>query len=386
MKKIFVIIILSVFIVSCWAENTENNTETSTWTGTSIWTWNLNEDKTILYDKNLKEMNTNKKLENGNVVAFMKTTKWQIEIFLETEKVPFTTANFIGLAKKWYYDGIIFHRVIKDFMIQGWDPEGTWMWWTSIYGEKFKDEFDETLKNNKFTISMANAWADTNWSQFFINVADNNYLDFKHSVFGEVIGWRENVLNISKVKTWANDKPEKEVKIISIEVKEYKDGKFVDYVFDEKKVVEDYNNLKNSPVKDWDIVSVHYTWTFEDGKKFDSSYDRGQTLDFKVGSGMMISGFDEAVVWMKIWEKKSVTLSPEKAYWVYDKEKIKTIPRADLKSFEDAGIKLEAWETLPTQYWEFVIVEANEKEVKVDLNHSLAWKTLKFDIELVNKK
>lgn len=412
MKKIFALLFLSVFLVSCgntWELKTpttkiENKTEEKKLASCSIETEEIVENTTNSWSlvssgttqtwqtenlkNNIKKMK--KELKNGSVVAFMKTTKWQVEIFLETEKAPFTTANFIGLAKKWYYNGIIFHRVIKDFMIQGWDPEGTGMGGTSIYGEKFKDEFDETLKNNKFTISMANAWADTNGSQFFINVADNNFLDFKHSVFGEVISGKENVLNISKVKTNSSDKPENEVKIISLEIKECQNGKFVDYNFDEKKAVEDYKKVeeekKNSPVKAWDTVSVHYTWTFEDGKKFDSSYDRGQTLDFEVGSWMMISGFDEAVVGMKIWEKKSVTLAPEKAYWAYDKEKIQTMPRADLKAFEDAGIKLEAWETLPTQYWEFVIVEANEKEVKVDLNHSLAGKTLKFDIELVNKK
>lgn len=387
MKKIIIVLFFAIFLASCSEKNLS-----SSWTwniSTNTWKILVNEDKTILYDKNLKEMNTNKKLENWDVVAFLKTTKWQIEIFLETKKAPITTANFIGLVKKWYYNGITFHRIIKNFMIQGWDPTWTWAWWESIYWEKFKDEFHADLKNNTYTISMANAWKDTNWSQFFINVADNNFLDFKHSVFWTVIWWKDNVLNISKVKTWANDKPEKEIKIISAEVKEYKDGKFIDYNFDEKKSVSDYKNAEKekqkSPIKSGDNVSVHYTWTFENGEKFDSSYDRKEPITFEVWSWMMIKGFDEAVVWMKVWEKKSITLSPDKAYWEYDKSKVQVIEKSKLKDFENAWIKLEKWEDLPTQFWSFPIIESTKDSITVDLNSKMAWKTLKFDIEIVKK-
>lgn len=383
MKKIITLAFISIFLASCW-NNLEN--KTSTW---SINSWNIEENKTL--ENNLKEkMNTTKKLENGDVVAFMKTTKWQIEIFLETKKAPVTTANFIGLAKKWYYNWVIFHRVIKDFMIQGWDPEWTWMGWKSIYGEKFKDEFDKDLKNNTFTISMANSWANTNWSQFFINVNDNNYLDFKHSVFGEVIAWKENVLNISKVKTWANDTPEKEVKIISIEIKEYKDWKFIDYTFDEKKVVEDYKKaeeeLKKSPVKEGDTVSVHYNWTLENGEKFDSSYDRWEPIDFQVWSGMMIKGFDKAVVWMKVWEKKSIILKPEDAYGK-EEDYIITAWREKFAQIEQ-NEKLEEKKIIQTTHWDLEILKLTDKEVtfKPAKLPPLVWKTLKFDIEIVDKK
>lgn len=394
MKKIITIVFLALFVASC----STKQDKISTWTvqNNSTWitqTWVVStdtEDKTILYDKNLKEMQTNKKLENGDVVAFIKTTKWQIEIFLEMKKAPITSANFIWLAKKWYYNWTTFHRVIKDFMIQWGDPLGNWTGWESIYWKKFKDEFDKDLKNNTYTISMANSWANTNWSQFFINVNNNNYLDFKHSVFGEVIWWRENVLNISKVKTWAWDKPEKEVKIISIEIKKYEDGKFVDYSFDEKKVVDDYNKAqeesKNSPIKSWDKVSVHYKWTFENGQTFDDSYSRWTPISFTVWAWQMISGFDEAVVWMKVWDKKSIVLPPEKAYGKRDENQKQIIKKADLKEFTDAWIKLEKWTKLPTQLWELEIIDTNEETVTIDINHPMAWKTLKFDIELVDKK
>lgn len=382
LRKIFLVLVLIFVLASC-AEKLKN--ETNTWT---IKTW-IVETSTWNLENNIYKMKTKKDLQNWDVVAFVKTTKWQFEIFLETKKAPVTTANFIGLAKKWYYNGIIFHRVIKDFMIQWWDPTWTGMGWESIYGEKFNDEFDKDLKNDKFTISMANSWKNTNWSQFFINVADNNYLDFKHSVFGYVIDGTDNVLNISKVKTNSGDKPEKEVKIISIEIKEYKDWKFVDYSFDEKKSVEDYKKVleekKNSPIKSGDKVSVHYTWTFENWEKFDSSYDRNSPIEFTVWAWQMISGFDEAVVWMKVWEKKSIVLPPEKAYWKYDETKKQVVPRSDLKSFEEAGIKLEKWVKLPTQFWNLEILEADDKNITIDLNWEMAGKTLKFDIEIVSK-
>ncbi len=171
-------------------------------------------------------------LQNKELVAIIKTTNWIIEIELEPKLATKTTYNFVGLAQKNYYDWIIFHRIIKDFMIQWWDPTWTWMWGESIYWEKFDDEFNPELKNNKYTISMANAWPNTNWSQFFINVANNNFLDNKHSVFWNIISWKENVDKLAKVKTDSSDKPEKEVKIISIEIKERKNWSLVDFKLD----------------------------------------------------------------------------------------------------------------------------------------------------------
>lgn len=334
------------------------------------------------------------KYNDWDVVAIMKTTNWTINILLETELAPITTANFIWLAKQGYYDGIIFHRVIKNFMIQWWDPTGTGMWWNSIYWEKFDDEFHSELKNYKYTISMANAGKNTNWSQFFINVNDNNYLDNRHSVFGEVVDWIDNVDKIAKVKTDRSDRPEKEVKIISLEIKQYKWGSLKDYDFDLEVAKKNYSNRweklksmkKDFKVSDWNTVSVHYTGTFENGEKFDSSFDRWEPLDFIVWWGMMIPWFDKAVVGMKIWEKKSVTLEPKDAYWERDENNTQVIPKSDLVPFENAWFELKTWTILPTQMWNIEIIADDDMTVTIDANHAMAWKTLNFDIEIVDIK
>jgi cyclophilin family peptidyl-prolyl cis-trans isomerase/FKBP-type peptidyl-prolyl cis-trans isomerase 2 len=346
---------------------------------------------------NTLNFNSEKQMANYNendVVAIMKTTNWTINILMETDKAPITTTNFIWLAKKWYYDGIIFHRIIKGFMIQGWDPDGTWMWGVSIYGEKFDDEFHPELKNDKYTISMANSGPNTNGSQFFINTAANNFLDNKHSVFWRVIEWFEAVDKLEKTKTETADRPVKEVKMIKVEIKQFKNWKLDNYDFnldeslkkieeDKKKKLEAKKDLK---VKNGDKVSVHYTWTLEDKTKFDSSLDRWIPLEFVVWAGQMIKGFDEAVLWMKIWDKKSITLSPSEAYWERDDSKVQVLEKSQLKSFIDAWIKLEVWVELPTNQGNFKIVKVDDKTISVDINHPLAWKTLNFDIELIDIK
>lgn len=106
-----------------------------------------------------------------------------------------------------------------------------------------------------------------------------------------------------------------------------------------------------------DAIEVHYTGTLEDGEKFDSSRDRGETLPFTVGAGQMIKGFDAGVVGMKQGESQILVLSPEDAYGVKDDTKMETIPKKDLASFVAAGFKLEVGEKLPTQFGEFEIVE-----------------------------
>jgi len=334
------------------------------------------------------------KYEEWDVVAIMKTTNWTITILLETELAPITTSNFIWLAKQGYYDWIIFHRVIKNFMLQWWDPTWTGMWGNSIYWEKFDDEFHDELKNYKYTLSMANAWKNTNWSQFFINVNDNNYLDNRHSVFGEVVDWIDNVDKISKVKTDRSDKPEKEVKIISLEIKQYKSWSLKDYDFDLDEAKKNYLNRweklksikKDFKVSSWNTVSVHYTGTFENWEKFDSSLDRWEPLDFIVWWGMMISWFDKAVVGMKIWEKKSITLQPIEAYWERNEKNIEIIPKEELIGFENAGFKLEKGTILPTQVWNIEIIDSDDSTITIDANHAMAWKTLNFDIEIVDIK
>ncbi|KAF1305840.1 peptidylprolyl isomerase [Enterococcus saccharolyticus] len=179
--------------------------------------------------------------------ALVKTNRGDITIQLFPEQAPKTVENFVQLAKKGYYDGIIFHRVIPDFMIQGGDPTGTGMGGESIYGDKFEDEFSRELFNLRGALSMANAGPNTNGSQFFIvsnqNVPANMmgqmegagypaeiieaykqggtpWLDFRHTVFGQVIEGLPVVDEIGGVQRGPQDRPVHDVVIETIEISE----------------------------------------------------------------------------------------------------------------------------------------------------------------------
>ena len=127
------------------------------------------------------------------------------------EDMPITAENFEKLVKKGFYNNTIFHRVIKGFMIQGGDPQGTGR---GGPGYTIKDEFTARNRNSRGTISMANAGPNTGGSQFFINLVDNIYLDLKHPVFGEVIQGMEVVDAIAKVPTDSNDRPKTPIRIV----------------------------------------------------------------------------------------------------------------------------------------------------------------------------
>lgn len=179
----------------------------------------------------------------------LKTNHGDIEIVLFDEKTPKTVKNFVDHAKDGYYDGVIFHRVIKDFMIQGGDPTGTGRGGESVYdGKPFGDEFDHELFNFYGALSMANAGPNTNGSQFFIvsakqvapdmlemmepagypekvikkyqGVGGTPWLDQRHTVFGQVLSGMDVVEAIQEVETDAADKPLEDVVIESIEVSE----------------------------------------------------------------------------------------------------------------------------------------------------------------------
>ncbi len=154
------------------------------------------------------------------LVAVMKTTMGTIELELFEKQAPKTVENFVGLAKKDYYKGILFHRVIDGFMIQGGDPSGNGTGGKSIWGKPFADEFDATLKHDKPGIlSMANAGPNTNGSQFFITLVPTPHLNMRHTIFGQVIKGMEVVSAIGKVPTSrGNDKPIKDVKIESLKI------------------------------------------------------------------------------------------------------------------------------------------------------------------------
>lgn len=188
--------------------------------------------------------------ESGDIVAVMKTNMGEIKIKLFKKEAPKTVENFTTHAKNGYYNGLIFHRVIKDFMIQGGDPEGTGMGGESIWGRSFEDEFDPALHNLRGALSMANAGPNTNGSQFFIVQANSvpanmlaqmkqmpesfpestveayekmggtPWLDFRHTVFGQVMEGLDVVDSIAAVKVGANDKPVEPVVIETIEITE----------------------------------------------------------------------------------------------------------------------------------------------------------------------
>ena len=197
------------------------------------------EEETIMYPQLTEEVAANEAL------VVMNTNHGPIKIKLFPELAPKTVENFLTHAENGYYDGIIFHRVIEDFMIQGGDPTGTGMGGESIFGATFEDEFNMQLFNLRGALSMANAGPGTNGSQFFIvqnsaapasakQMIDGGWpeeiakayeanggtphLDQKHTVFGQVVEGMDNVDAIAKVKKGAQDKPVEDVVIESIDI------------------------------------------------------------------------------------------------------------------------------------------------------------------------
>lgn len=155
--------------------------------------------------------------------ATLHTNKGDIELTLMDADAPNTVANFVKLARAGFYDGTKFHRVIRDFMIQGGDPQTKddalqARWGTGGPGYTFEDEIHLNNMNTTGTISMANAGPDTNGSQFFINTADNSFLDDKHTVFGTVVSGMEVVRDIEATEVTSQDRPLSPMVINSISV------------------------------------------------------------------------------------------------------------------------------------------------------------------------
>jgi len=192
-NRLLSIILIGVLIISCSENSKQNQAKENIQT-------NIEKGDTL---DNLMELKNNEKL-----IATVQTNMGAFEIELFAHDVPRTAKNFAGLAIKGYYDGIIFHRVIKDFMIQGGDPTGTGMGGESIYGAKFEDEFVPSLMHDSPGIlSMANAGPNTNGSQFFITVVATPWLNARHTVFGKVIKGMDVVYAISQVPTNNMDRP-----------------------------------------------------------------------------------------------------------------------------------------------------------------------------------
>ena len=279
-----------------------------------------------------------KDMDDG-MYAEIETNKGQIIIQLEHEKTPMTVANFVGLAEgkienkakalgEPYYNGLKFHRVIPDFMIQGGDPDGNG---SGGPGYKFPDEIDPTLKHTgPGTLSMANAGPATNGSQFFITHKETPWLDGKHAVFGHVVQGQEVVDSIEqgdsiitvkivrkgssakdfdapkvfeeKVSGWQAEQEKREAE--ARKAAEAAQAAFFDdikakYPTAQKTesglvyVIEEQGT--GAKAESGKMVSVHYTGKLENGNKFDSSHDRNAPIEFPLGMGRVIPGWDEGI-------------------------------------------------------------------------------------------
>lgn len=217
MKKILLTLITMIIMSSCGFNDEKNE-------------WKINNDNIVSIDQFAS-------IQSWDVIAIMETSLWTIKFKFFPKATPKTFANFRWLAEKWFYNWLIFHRVINEFMIQWWDPTGTWMWWESIYWKDFEDEPNPYLKNVRWALSMANRWPNTNSSQFFIVQAPSvPHLDWYqnwiktcgqiwvscHTVFWQVFEGIDIIDKIAKVKTWPMDRPLEDVKIISVKIEDIK--------------------------------------------------------------------------------------------------------------------------------------------------------------------
>jgi peptidylprolyl isomerase len=152
--------------------------------------------------------------------VILETNQGNIEISLMPDVAPKACENFVKLAEKGYYDGLIFHRVIKGFMIQGGDPTGTGMGGQSMWGKPFTDEFDAKVKfDSPGILAMANSGPSTNGSQFFITTAETPWLNMRHTIFGKVVSGYDVVQKIENTATGPGDKPAAEQKIVKAYIK-----------------------------------------------------------------------------------------------------------------------------------------------------------------------
>jgi cyclophilin family peptidyl-prolyl cis-trans isomerase len=196
MRNILVIVLLTVFI-GCTQKNIEANNQSTT------------------NSENIKVENT----QDTMTVAVFKTNMGTFEAELYPDKAPKAVENFTGLAEKGYYKGVIFHRVIPNFMIQGGDPTGSGRGGQSLWGRPFEDEVNTGLVfDAPGILAMANAGPNTNGSQFFITVAPTPWLNGHHTIFGKIISGMDVVNSISTVQRNAQDRPLKDVVIEDITI------------------------------------------------------------------------------------------------------------------------------------------------------------------------
>ncbi|MCF6212890.1 MAG: peptidylprolyl isomerase [Flavobacteriaceae bacterium] len=279
--------------------------------------------------------------------AKINTTKGSILINLEFKKTPGTVGNFVALAEGKlennvkpqgtpYYDGLKFHRVIADFMVQGGCPLGTG---TGDPGYKFDDEFHPDLKHDKpGTLSMANSGPATNGSQFFITHNATDWLDGKHTVFGNVIEGQDVVDAIvqndvletveiirqgpdaehynaieafrtfegsrAKREEEAKAEAEKELAAVTKGFKKTDSGLY--YKINK--------TTEGKQAKKGNKVAVHYEGKLLNGQVFDSSFKRNQPIDFVIGVGQVIAGWDEGILLLKVGEEATFVIPSHLAY------------------------------------------------------------------------
>ena len=285
-------------------------------------------------------------MQDGLYAKF-NTNKGEILVALEYEKTPGTVGNFVALAEgnlensvkpqgKPYYDGLKFHRVIPDFMIQGGCPQGTG---TGNPGYKFDDEFHPDLKHDApGVLSMANAGPGTNGSQFFITHVETPWLDNKHTVFGKVVEGQDVVdaiaqgdkiesleilrvgdkaENFNAVEAFRTFEGAREKKVAAAKEAARAELDKLAAGFDETDSGLRYKILQKGDGKSAEkgnMVSVHYKGQLADGTVFDSSYKRNQPLDFQVGVGQVIPGWDEGICLLNVGDKARLVIPSDLGY------------------------------------------------------------------------
>ncbi len=282
----------------------------------------------------------------GLYVSF-ETSKGTIVAELFYDKAPLTVANFVGLAQgeidnkvkqkgEPYYDGLTFHRVISDFMVQGGDPTGTG---SGGPGYNFPDEFHPELRHDgPGKLSMANAGPGTNGSQFFITHGATDWLDDKHSIFGQVIEGQDVVDAIEQGDTM--DKVV--ITAIGDSAAEFNGAEVFNARMEaQRKAEEDKRKAEAEALKDLvqgmkqtdsglfykilkegsgekptkgKLVSVHYTGKLKNGNVFDSSHHRGQPIRFPVGVGQVIAGWDEGIMLLNEGSRAKLVIPSELGY------------------------------------------------------------------------
>lgn len=285
-------------------------------------------------------------MENG-IYAKFNTSKGSILVKLAHDLTPGTVGNFVALAEgnmenkvkpqgNKFYDGLKFHRVIPDFMIQGGCPQGTG---TGDPGYKFDDEFHPSLKHDRpGVLAMANSGPATNGSQFYITHVPTSWLDGKHTVFGHVIEGQDIVdavaqgdvletleiirvgeeaekwnaieafigLKGARLKRDADLKAETEAKMEQLAAGFDKTDSGLRY-----KMIQKGDGKKAESGK---TVSVHYEGSLENGKVFDSSYPRKKPIEFRLGQGQVIEGWDEGIALLQVGDKARFVIPSDLAY------------------------------------------------------------------------